>query len=412
MKTLLLFFLTAISSIGVSLGSPSVSAQTLTTVLDNGASSNRVDMVFVGDGYQANEIETTYASDVTATTNFFLNSGVNPLPRYKNFFNVHRVNVISNESGADDPNGGTFVDTALDATYNTGGTDRCLYFNTSKANAAVNSALSGTGIDVDMRLGAVNSAKYGGCGGQWAVWSASNSSALNVAVHEVGHSFAGLADEYFYDGDTYTGSEPNQVNVTANPNSGKWDRWLGYDDPDSNIGVIDYYEGGRYNDFGIWRPSENSMMRALGRPFDAISRERFIEEIYEEVTPLDDFLAAGTYVSGETLWVETVDASVINVDWRVDGVSVGLLGESVDIDSLGLAAGVYTVEAFAYDAILDHSNSGNSLDWWRLADTSLLEQSASWTIDVSAVPEPSSLVGLSLLAIGISTRRRRIQTSA
>ncbi len=113
-------------------------------MINNGASSNRVDMIFIGDGYQAFEIETTYDGHVSATVDSFFNSGLNPLPRYQNFFNVHRVNVISNESGADDPANSFVVDTALDATYNTGGTDRCLYFDTGKANIAVNTALAGT----------------------------------------------------------------------------------------------------------------------------------------------------------------------------------------------------------------------------------------------------------------------------
>ena len=46
-----------------------------------------------------------------------------------------------------------------------------------KANSAVNTALSGTGIDIDMRIGMVNDAKYGGCGGQWAVLAGANNAA-------------------------------------------------------------------------------------------------------------------------------------------------------------------------------------------------------------------------------------------
>ncbi len=382
-------------------------AQTLTTVVNNGASSNRVDMVFIGDGYQASEIESTYAGHVNDTVDYFFNSGLNPLPRYKNFFNVHRVNVISNESGADDPNNSIYVDTALDATYNTGGTDRCLYFNTSKANAAVSTALSGTGIDVDMRLGSVNSTKYGGCGGQWAVWAAGNGSARSISIHEVGHSFANLADEYFYDGNTWTGGEPNSVNITSDPGLGKWDRWRGYTDPDSDIGVVDYYEGGRYYDFGLYRPSQNSMMRSLNRPFDAIGRERFIQQIYSEADPLDDWLdTSSTYSSGDLLWIKTVDPAVFNVEWYVNGNSVGLLGEDVTIDSLGLGMGEYLIEARAYDSILDHAFSGDSLDWWRLADTSSLQQSVGWTVMVS-VPEPNSLGLISVLGIFVVNRRRK-----
>ena len=126
------------------------------------------------------------------------------------------------------------------------------------------------------------------------------------------------------------GGEPSEVNSTSNPSFGKWDRWLGYNDPDSSIGVIDYYEGGRYYDYGLYRPSNNSMMRALGRPFDAISRERFIQKIYAEVDPLDSWLATGpVYLEDDVLWVDTVDPSVIGVEWFLDGVSLGLLGELI-----------------------------------------------------------------------------------
>lgn len=381
--------------------------QTYNTMIDNGSSENRVDMVFIGDGYQDFELESTYVTHINQTLEHFFQSGQDPFPRYNNFFNVHRVNIASNESGADDPNGGTFVDTALDASYNWGGTDRCLYFNTSKANAAVSTALSGTLIDVDMRLGAVNSSKYGGCGGQWAVWAGGNSSAKEIALHEIGHSFGGLADEYFSSG-TYNGGEPGQPNVTADPDSGKWDRWVGYDDPDSDIGIIDYYEGGRYFEKGIWRPSDNSKMRSLNRPFDAISREQFINKIYQEVDPLDEWLDdSKEYGEGDTLWVDTVDPSVINVEWFVDGESRGLLGESIDIDSLGLSDGEYLIEARAYDSILDHSYTGESLDWWRHSDTSSLQQTVGWNVSYSAVPEPGQVIGLSILAFIAFVRIRR-----
>ncbi len=196
---------------------------------------------------------------------------------------LHRVNVASNEQGADKPLNSIFVDTALNASYSYGGNvERCLYFDTGLANTAVGTALAGTGIDVDMRIGMVNDAKYGGCGGQWAVLAGANGAAPEIALHEVGHSFGRL----------------------------------------------------------------------------------------------------------------------------IDGVSQGLGGETIDIISLGLSFGSHTIEASAYDSILDHSFSGGTLDWCRYADESELRQSVLRNITVS-VPEPGSaaLIGWCLLAAGIRRRR-------
>ena len=379
------------------------------TVLNNGDSANRVDIIFIGDGYQSSELETDYVTHINNTLNHFFTEA--PLSRYQNFFNVHRVNVASNESGADKPLDNIYVDTALDASYSWGGNvERCLYFNTSKANNAVNLALTGTTIDVDMRLGTVNDSKYGGCGGQWGVYAGANSAANEIALHEIGHSFANLADEYYYNNDHYNGSEPSAWNLTTvvgnGSNGGKWDRWLGYDDPSSDIGVIGYYEGGGYHATGIYRPSDNSKMRALNRPFDAISREKFINDIYEEVDPLDNWEDnANTLIDPDEIWVEVVDANVIEVEWFVDGDSYGVHGENFDIQSLGLAEGDYVVEAYAYDTLIKNSFTGNALDWWRL-DAAPLEQRVSWNISVSAIPEPGS-AWLMLVLLGCGLKRRR-----
>ena len=85
------------------------------TVVNNGDSVNRVDIVFIGDGYQSTEIETDYVDHINNTIDHFFTQA--PLSRYQNFFNIHRVNVVSNESGADKPLDGIYVDTALDASY-------------------------------------------------------------------------------------------------------------------------------------------------------------------------------------------------------------------------------------------------------------------------------------------------------
>ena len=65
----------------------------VTTLLDNGPNTNRIDIVFVGDGYLASELG-SYSSHVNIAMAAFL--GTEPFTEYQGLFNVHRVDVISN----------------------------------------------------------------------------------------------------------------------------------------------------------------------------------------------------------------------------------------------------------------------------------------------------------------------------
>ena len=102
----------------------------------------------------------------------------------------------SKDSGADHPDKSPpiYKDTVYNASYNIGGTPRCLYIrNTSLAlrDAAKAPAVEGRVMVV------VNDSRYGGCAGTFAV-TYNGSSMTTVQVHEFGHSFARLADEYDY----------------------------------------------------------------------------------------------------------------------------------------------------------------------------------------------------------------------
>lgn len=325
----------------------------LATPMNSGLSSNRVDIVVLGDGYTASETA-TFDAHVQALTDYLFVSGgalSDPFTRYASFFNVHVVHTASAESGTDDPAAGITRDTAFDTTYRYDGvTDRLLYGSNFKANAALNAALAGTEITADMKFMAVNSAKYGGGGGQYATFAGGNAQALEVALHEVGHSFAALADEYAYPGGAYAGAEPSRANVTADPTGAKWSHWLGYDQP--GIGLIGAYEGGYYHDTGIYRPSESSKMRSLGQPFDAVAVEQFILRFHDFVDPLDSWTPATGLVTGlDFLTVTPVDADVIDIEWQVRGIEA-TFGDvtAFDLRALGLAPGsLIDVSARAFD---------------------------------------------------------------
>src|SRR5262249_42812438 len=156
---------------------------------------------------------------------------------------------------------------------------------------------------------------------------------------------------------------------------GKWSRWAGYNQP--GIGVIGAYEGARYCDTGLYRPSNNSKMRALGNPFDAISREKIILDIYALVDPLDGWLDNSNILTNPaSLSVRTIDPEVISVQWFVDNMLVaGATGET--FDPLGYGPGIHTVTARAFDPTGFDPTNG-----WVRINTSSLEETIIWTIQV------------------------------
>jgi hypothetical protein len=368
-------------------------------IAEHGPSSNRVNTFFLGDGYTAADLAAgTYSNQVQGYVNYmFANSrNSDPFYRYRNFFNLYKVNVVSNQSGADEPQNNVFKNTAMDATYRYDGvTDRLLYDNDSKANALLNAAIAGSGKTVRMKFIAINDTIYGGGGGSYATFAGGNSSAREIALHENGHSFSGLADEYGGSAGPYVGSEPGEVNVTKDPTGAKWARWKGYNDPTGS--VVGAYSGGKYYDSGIYRPTQDSKMRTLGVPFNAIGREKIIQDIYRIVRPLDSYTTnTTTLFDPVSLDVTRVDTSVINTQWIIDGVldssANGL--STLAMDSLDLTPGHHAISVRAYDP-----TGFDPVNGWVRSNTSLLEERVAW--DVSVTPEPSAILLIMLLAMGL-----------
>jgi len=175
---------------------------TVTKVRSTGSDGNRLVIVFMGDGFTSSNLATgTFTNKVTAFLTTML--GVSPWNLYASLVNAYRIDVISHETGADYEDagptaGGTLKDTYLNAAFWVGDTERCLSLTGDGASKAFAAADDFVGVGVwDEILVFVNSTKYGGCGGTVAV-SSINSSSDEVQIHEFGHSFAGVADEYDY----------------------------------------------------------------------------------------------------------------------------------------------------------------------------------------------------------------------
>lgn len=312
-------------------------AETVTTVLDNGSPANRVDLVVLGDGYTASQM-TRYAADVQRIVLFgFFHS--RPFGDYETCFNVHRIDVVSNESGADNPAEGIFRDTALDASFWCLGRERGLCVNTQKVRDVLNRSVDANMQDIVLVL--VNDLKYGGSGGAYAVIS-TNGASLELALHEIGHSFGLLGDEYA-EHDCTAPSEPGYPNVTAetrrehlkwNVGGGPPTGWVDPATPvptdDLAAGVPGLYEGAGYCNTGLYRPTLDSKMRTLGKPFDPVNEEQLILRIYDLVHPLEARRpTAGTlktHLLGDLAFSVTTVQNAwdsVRTDWFVNGAHAG-----------------------------------------------------------------------------------------
>jgi hypothetical protein len=332
----------------------------------SGPIRNRVNYVILGDGYVASELEAPYLAHVRSMVAALFGERNEPYQRYRRFINICVLKVASNESGVDGD--GRVRDTAFDGK----GDDRSRLgtVNGTKVRAAITRLLPHN-MDVDWRSVVLNSDQWWHSGGSIMVWSgAGGSRSSEAAVHEGGHSFHRLADEYD-SGDCRGNSEPTEVNVTADPTGQlKWKEWLGFNQM-PGTGLQRPVQGGRYCQTGIWRPSNSSLMRTVPGPFNSISREKIIRDIYAIVSPIDGATdGRATLANPAELRVEVVDPAVVKVEWAVDGQVVTADGGPSFTPS-GLAPGSHTVTARAYD----------DTPWVR-GDRSRLQKTVQWSVTI------------------------------
>lgn len=323
---------------------------------NRGVPDNRVDFVIVGDGYTAGE-QGQFHTDATSIQNNFFR--YEPFISYEPYFRFTQVEVVSNESGVDnDPSQGISRDTALDMAYWCNGIERLLCVSVSKAYQAAASA-----PDIDQVIAISNSSKYGGAGyssNNLGTAAGQNGSAVEIAIHEMGHSLGDLADEYTYGGPTtYSGNEPSARNSSIFDrqeqldDQRKWWQWMDESMPGFD-GTVSTYEGSSYSQLGVYRPSNNSMMRNLGRPFNLPSAERIIHQIYKEVSPIDDGTPDGTVLDRDSVaWVMPMQpiGHDLEVVWYLDGsIVLSALGQDeLDLATLGLSDGSHEITVEVID---------------------------------------------------------------
>ena len=189
-------------------------------VMENGPPSRKVDLLLLGDGYTAAEMEKWHRDARRLTEVLF---SVSPFKEHRADFNVWAVDTPSPESGVARPGEGIQRRSALRASYDAFGSERyVLAFDDKRVREAAAAA------PYDVMEIVVNDRKYGGGGifNLYATVAADNAFTPYVFVHEFGHHFAGLADEYYTSEVAYGSSserpEPWEPNASASAAAPKW----------------------------------------------------------------------------------------------------------------------------------------------------------------------------------------------
>ena len=196
------------------------------TVLEihkSGDPHEKVDFVWIAEGYTQDELS-VFEEDVEHLKKLLF--GMAPYKKHKRKFNIHGVFKPSMDSGIDEPRQGVYRRTAVDASFNALHLERYVLTENNKAYRDLAAHVPYDGLYI-----LVNSDRYGG-GGIYRFFGITTTHDVRsdgVFLHELGHSFAGLADEYYTSDVAYNdfyppGVEPLEPNITAllDPDNVKW----------------------------------------------------------------------------------------------------------------------------------------------------------------------------------------------
>lgn len=192
-------------------------------VLQSGEPHAKLDIVFVAEGYTASEVD-TFKADLEKYKDILLS--LEPYKSHQAQINITGVFRPSAESGVTQPREGIFRNTIVRSSFNALDTDRYLLTEENRTLRDIASA-----VPYDVLCVMVNSPRYGGGGlyNDYTIFTAHNNVSQTIFLHEFGHGFAGLGDEYYAGDVSYVdfyphGVEPVEPNLTAllDPSHLKW----------------------------------------------------------------------------------------------------------------------------------------------------------------------------------------------
>ena len=239
----------------------------------NGSTAEKVDILFLAEGYTEEEMD-KFLEDARRSAGYIFSE--EPFMSSRQHFNVRAVKSAGQDSGTDIPGIGTWKNTVMNSSFYTFGIER--YMTTMDFKSVCDVAAC---APYDQIYILVNTDKYGGGGiyNHYSISAADNLQSRAVIIHEFGHAFGGLADEYYNSAVAYNDFFPLDVEPW-NPNlttlidfASKWEHLIAEGLPvptlpeESNEDVVGVYEGGGYVAKGVYRPMIDCRMHTNDAAF-------------------------------------------------------------------------------------------------------------------------------------------------
>ncbi|MFK7852723.1 MAG: M64 family metallopeptidase [Granulosicoccus sp.] len=305
-----------------------LTASGLGITLSGSEEGRGVHLVILGDGYREDQ-QNLFREHVEDVIEMF--EADKGIAGHMGAFNIHMISTVSTDSGADDNDQVDSRDTAFDSIYNCRSVPRLICANTLAMFEA--SLLEYPAVDQLVLL--VNDNRYGGSGNSGGSVAITSAYSPQIALHEMGHSLADLADEYVDSLILETnglpafeeGRYPN-VSGFSDPAKVPWTHWIDDDETypqlfnEEGVGV---FEGGLYRERGVYRPTFNSRMRSFDAPFGEVNSEQWILRLYtltegiRGFSPIAETLELAAGEPQEFVVSPLFDDSIQNVVWELNG---------------------------------------------------------------------------------------------
>lgn len=368
-----------------------IQAATMQTIFTNGPASNRLNVVFLSEGYTSNQL-TTFLSDATNAANTLLAN--QPFTEYAGYLNVFAISVASVEAGSDLP--WLSVNTYFNSAHDSGNLSFITIPSDATGQGKVDALLQTFMPQHHLAIVLVNDRIYtGGSGGNVVVTTPCPTPSEPwldpfIITHETAHALAGLGDEYTT---AFPGfpdiEEPNTTRET-NRNLIKWKAWF----TPTNVPIptpatsayqdaIGLFQGAHYHTTNWYRPQYDCKMRSEGSdvPFCKICREALVLAIYQQVRPVDARLPltntltlTSTQAQSFSLTLPQPVTHSLSFQWFTNNVPVpNATNSSLTLLPRTLGNGSNSVRAVVRDPT----------DFVRTDPTNLLAQTNVWTVNVN-----------------------------